>query len=112
MTTAATLTATPAARLDVDVLVVPVASGPSGPVLLDDADLPGALRRLAVSPALGVTGEADEVRRIPTGGVAKAPVLAVVGVGEVDPGDVEPEHLRRAAGAACCSSVTSRTASA
>ena len=100
MTTAATLTATPAARLDVDVLVVPVASGPSGPVLLDDADLPGALRRLAVSPALGVTGEADEVRRIPTGGVAKAPVLAVVGVGEVDPGDVEPEQLRRAAGAA------------
>ena len=100
MTTAATLTATPAARLDVDVLVVPVASGPSGPQLLDDADLPGALRRLAVSPALGVTGEADEVRRIPTGGVAKAPVLAVVGVGEVDPGDVEPEQLRRAAGAA------------
>lgn len=96
----ATLTSAAPAALDVDVVVVPVASGPDGPVLLAGAGLPSALRDLATSSALGVTGEADEVRRIPTGGAAAAPVLAVVGVGSVADDAATPEHLRRAAGAA------------
>lgn len=97
MTTAA-LTVTHPARLDVDVLVVPVATGPDGPVLLDSATLPAALRSAALAGALGVRGDVDEVRRIPTSGAVKAPVLALVGVG----GSTEPdaETLRRAAGAA------------
>lgn len=97
MTTAA-LTVTHPARLDVDVLVVPVAAGPDGPVLLDGATLPAALRSAALAGGLGVTGEADEVRRIPTAGAVKAPVLALVGVGDATEPDLE--QLRRAAGAA------------
>lgn len=106
MTTApptAALTATAAARLEVDVLVLPVAQGPAGPVLVHEAGLPEELRAAATSAALGVTGEADEVRRIPTAGAVQAPVLATVGIGAHDPaadGDLEPERLRRAAGAA------------
>ena len=92
------LTAAAPSTLDVDVLVVPVAAGAAGPELLDDV-LPAELRALATSAALGVTGDADDVRRIPTGGAATAPVLAVVGVGTVA-GDASPEQLRRAAGAA------------
>lgn len=97
MTTAA-LTVTHPARLDVDALVVPVAAGVDGPVLLDGGALPAGLRSTALSPALGVTGEADEVRRIPTAGAVAAPVLVLVGVGDT----TEPglERLRRAAGAA------------
>ena len=97
MTTAA-LTVTHPARLDVDVLVVPVAAGPDGPVLLDGAALPAALRSAALAGALGVSGDVDEVRRIPTGGAVKAPVLALVGLGASTEPDAEV--LRRAAGAA------------
>ena len=97
MTTAA-LTVTHPARLDVDVLVVPVAAGPDGPVLLDGAALPAALRSAALAAPLGVSGDVDEVRRIPTAGAVKAPVLALVGVGAAT--EPDPEQLRRAAGAA------------
>ena len=97
MTTAA-LTVTHPARLAVDALVVPVATGPDGPVLLDGGALPAALRASATATALGVTGEADEVHRIPTGGAVKAPVLALVGIGSGT--EPDPERLRRAAGAA------------
>ena len=49
--------------------------------------------------ALGLTGEADAVLRMPTSGAVSAPVLALVGVGEqVAP--LSHEVLRRAAGAA------------
>lgn len=96
--TTTTLTVTHPARLDVDVLVVPVAAGPDGPVLLDGATLPAALRSAAVAGPLGVTGDVDEVRRIPTAGAVKAPVLALVGVGAATEPDLE--QLRRAAGAA------------
>ena len=97
MTTAA-LTVTHPARMDVDALVVPVAAGPDGPVLLDGDTLPAALRSAALAPALGVSGAADEVRRIPTAGTITAPVLVLVGVGASR--EPELEHLRRAAGAA------------
>ena len=96
--TNAALTVTHPARLDVDALVVPVAAGPDGPVLLDGDRLPAALRTAARSGALGVTGAVDEVHRIPTSGAVKAPVLALVGVGAAP--DPDLEQLRRAAGAA------------
>jgi len=86
------------ARLDVDALVVPVAAGPDAPVLLDGGTLPAVLRSAALAPALGLTGDTDEVRRIPTGGAVRAPVLALVGVGSST--DPDLEQLRRAAGAA------------
>jgi len=47
---------------------------------------------------LGATGKVGEVRKLPSGGNAKAPVVVVVGLGEV--GETNPETLRRAAGAA------------
>ena len=95
------LTLSHPARLAVDVLVVAVASSSSGITLLDDDALPQELRSQVVSTArgLGLTGEADTVLRLPTGGALSAPVLALVGVGE----QVRPlshEVLRRAAGAA------------
>jgi leucyl aminopeptidase len=97
--TTATLTQTTPALLAVDVLAVPVAATSSGPVFLTDA-LPAGLRdRLtAQASALGITGGADEVRRVTSGGDVAAPVVALVGVGD----DVEPgtEALRRAAGTA------------
>jgi leucyl aminopeptidase len=47
---------------------------------------------------LGATGKVGEVCKLPSGGNAKAPVVVVVGLGEV--GETSPETLRRAAGAA------------
>src|SRR5690348_7839915 len=52
---------------------------------------------------LGATGEAGEITKIPSGGRLAAPLIAAVGMGSVgDGGDatVDPEALRRAAGAA------------
>jgi leucyl aminopeptidase len=47
---------------------------------------------------LGATGKVGEVCKLPSGGHAKAPVVVVVGLGEV--GETSLETLRRAAGAA------------
>lgn len=95
--TTVTLTAADPARLAVDVLAVPVAAGPSGPVVL--GTLPEDLQRRVADQAraLGVTGELDEVRRVTTDGDAAAPVLALVGTGPATEPDAEA--LRRAAGA-------------
>ena len=51
--------------------------------------------------ALGATGEAGEVTKIATGGRLAAPLIVAVGIG-ADGGDapIDPEVLRRAAGAA------------
>ncbi|MCL2464407.1 MAG: leucyl aminopeptidase, partial [Micrococcales bacterium] len=66
--------------------------------LLDAEWLPTALRAalLRDAAALGLTGAADEVRRVPATGL-KAKVLVLTGVGA---GPVTTERLRRAAGAA------------
>ncbi|WP_273654466.1 leucyl aminopeptidase [Cellulomonas fimi] len=94
-----TLTSADPARLAVDAVVVGVARKDGEPSLLGAAwlpkDLRTALSRDAV--ALGVTGAADEVRRVPGIGT-KAPVVVLVGVGDADA--LTPEALRRAAGAA------------
>ncbi len=96
--TTVTLTSSDPARIAADVLAVPVAAGPTGPVLLGPA-LPEELRRRLTDQAraLGITGDVDEVRRATTDGDATAPVVALVGVGATTEPDAEA--LRRAAGA-------------
>jgi leucyl aminopeptidase len=87
---------------DADALVTGVFQGPDGPVLTlstDEIDLMAALT------ALGATGKAEEITKIPTGGQLATPVIVAVGLGP-EPGaeDAERqaylERLRRAAGAA------------
>jgi leucyl aminopeptidase len=93
------------ATADADALVTGVFQGPDGPVLAfstDEIDLMAALT------ALGATGKAEEVTKLPTGGRLAAPVVVAVGLGpEPAPTEAAPaerqaylERLRRAAGAA------------
>jgi leucyl aminopeptidase len=93
------------ATADADALVTGVFQGPDGPVLTlsaDETDLMAALT------ALGATGKAEEVTKLPTGGRLAAPVVVAVGLGqEPAPAEATPaerqaylERLRRAAGAA------------
>ncbi|WP_019136924.1 leucyl aminopeptidase [Cellulomonas massiliensis] len=92
------LTSQDPARLPVDAVVVAVAQKDGAPVLLEADWLPKELRTGLQRDAavLGITGATDEVRRVPGAGIA-APALVLAGVGA---GDVTPETLRRAAGAA------------
>ncbi|WP_435736230.1 leucyl aminopeptidase [Cellulosimicrobium sp. PMB13] len=86
----------------VDVLVVGTHTSSDG-VAIVGGDLPRAvvagLEDLA--PALGITGAADEVRKVPGGADLAADVLVLVGLGarRAD-GTFGTETLRRAAGAA------------
>ncbi|NUU16122.1 leucyl aminopeptidase [Cellulomonas humilata] len=92
------LTSQDPARLAVDALVVAVAQQDGAPVVLGADRLPKELRaQLADAAALGITGAADEVRRLPGTGLA-ATVVVLTGVGSADA--LTPEALRRAAGAA------------
>jgi leucyl aminopeptidase len=86
-----------------DAIVVAVAEGPHGPVPAPgaqdvDAALGGTLARTL--RALGATGKAEEVTRIASEGRLSAPLIAAVGLGELDSEQVDGEALRRAAGAA------------
>ena len=68
--------------------------------MIGEQVLPDGLRARLVDQAraLGITGEVDEVRRVPTDGELAAPVLALIGIGATSQPDAEA--LRRAAGAA------------
>jgi leucyl aminopeptidase len=89
---------------DADALVTGVFQGPDGPVLTlntDEIDLMAALT------ALGATGKAEEITKIPTTGRLATPVVVAVGLGPEPAADAGPtdrqaylERLRRAAGAA------------
>ncbi|HET9655685.1 MAG TPA: leucyl aminopeptidase [Kineosporiaceae bacterium] len=94
-----TLSTKDPASIKADAVVVAVASAPGGPRLTGAEALPAGLRRTLAGSlaALGVTGEADEVVRVPSGGQLAAPVVVLTGLGG---GPVTPETLRRAAGAA------------
>jgi leucyl aminopeptidase len=85
-----------------DALVLAVASTPGGPRLLGADALPRGLRTTLERslPALGVSGRADEVRRVPSGGEVSAPVVVLTGVGQAGREGPDAEALRRAAGAA------------
>src|SRR6266702_3263863 len=86
---------------DADALVTGVFQGQDGPVLTlstDEIDL------LAALTALGATGKAEELAKVPTGGQLPTPVIVAVGLGPEPGADADRqaylERLRRAAGAA------------
>ena len=88
--------------LRVDALVVGVAQGPAGPVLVDGtADVSAAFGKglLPALVGLGATGRAEEVTRLATLGAVRAPVLVAVGLGPVADA-YDDEAVRRATGAA------------
>ncbi|WP_448072282.1 leucyl aminopeptidase [Georgenia yuyongxinii] len=89
------------AHASADALVLAVAQTDEGPRLLLPDQLPAkaVVKLAAVLPALGVTGKADEVARVPAGGEVAATVVVLTGVGPVTD-EPTPEALRRAAGAA------------
>ncbi|MGQ0623521.1 MAG: leucyl aminopeptidase [Sporichthyaceae bacterium] len=87
-----------------DVLVVGVAAGPKGLVLTPaakevDTGMPARLG--AVLAAMGATGKAEEITKLPAPPAFKAALVLVVGLGDA-PGRAgyDAETLRRAAGAA------------
>ncbi|MDQ1602397.1 MAG: leucyl aminopeptidase [Actinomycetota bacterium] len=103
-----TLTSTSPASLKVDALVVGVAKGANGVVLVPGAaDVDKAFKgRLAATiESLGGTGKSGEVTKLPSWAVS-ATVIAAVGVGDEavggrrTPAVYDHEALRRAAGAA------------
>ena len=80
-----TLSAQDPASVAADAVVVGVVPGPAeaGPRLVGAEALPDALRATLHGSleALGVTGAADTVHRIPTAGALQAPVLVLTGLG-------------------------------
>jgi leucyl aminopeptidase len=103
VTTTLTLTTSAPTSIDADAVVIGVIKGQDGPVLAPGAtDLDEALggTLAATLATLGATGQAEEVTRLPGGGPVTAPVIAAVGLGPDGNGPVDPETLRRAAGAA------------
>ena len=90
---------------DADALVIGVFQGPDGPVLTLSAD---ELDLMAALTALGATGKAEEITKIPTAGRLATAVVVAVGLGPepaaADAGPAERqaylERLRRAAGTA------------
>ncbi len=94
------LSSSSASSVTANALVVGVAKGPGGPVLAAGSDASTALRGLTRTlAALGATGAAEELTRVPApAGVAAAFVVAV-GLGERRR-TYDSETLRRAAGAA------------
>jgi leucyl aminopeptidase len=64
-----------------------------------DAAFEGQLADLLA--VAGATGKADEIVKLPTRGAISAPLLVAVGLGKADgSGNVRPEQVRRASGAA------------
>jgi leucyl aminopeptidase len=103
-TITATGKALPSLKVDAVVLAVAAGAGGQAPVVLGAERLPQGLRttlRTLLGP-LGITGRADEVRRLPTNGDLTAPVVVLTGLGVLAEGLQAPslEALRRAAGAA------------
>ena len=103
--TSLAVTSSPAASAKVDAVVIGVARGPRGLVLVPGADSVATALGKGLLPALvglGATGSAEEVTRLATLGATTAPVVVAVGLGTVAAkGEAyDPELLRRAAGAA------------
>ena len=92
----------PTAQIRADAVVVGVHSSADGPRLAAGADAVDAAlggRLYDALRALGATGRADEVLRIPTLGLADFPLVVATGLGAVDAAD-PAEAARRATGAA------------
>jgi leucyl aminopeptidase len=100
-----TLTKSPLAELNVDALIVGVASKGNGVVLAPGAaDVDKAMKkRLAAALSdVGATGKANEVTRLSTLGATKAPMVVAVGLGPQPRSGAgfPPETIRRAVGTA------------
>ncbi|MFN8146711.1 MAG: leucyl aminopeptidase [Candidatus Nanopelagicales bacterium] len=100
MTTLALTSADPAAQA-ADVLVVvtaPAGGRKKAAVVVAPSFKAAAARKLAESlAALGATGKADEIVKLPGAGISAAPLIVAVGLGA---GPWSEERLRRAAGEA------------
>ena len=106
------LTTSKPSDLKVDALVVGVVKGASGVALApgaEDVDKAFKGRLAATVEALGGSGAAGEVTKVPSLGATTAPVVVAVGLGDEQPGSgrrrsqatsYDVEVLRRAAGAA------------
>ena len=99
--------------VDADAVVIGVTKSPGGAIPVPgtkdvDEALGGTLADTLA--ALGATGEAGEVTKIPAIGRLAAPLVAAVGMGSAGDGDgtFDAEALRRAAGAAVRSLISSR----
>jgi len=89
-----TLSSAPIASIDADVLIVGVTKTDDGPQLA--TDVPELLALQSSLSAIGLTGGADEFRRLPLAGIA-AQSVALIGLGSGTP---SPNDLRLAAGSA------------
>ena len=106
MTTNPLTTSTDSARsVAADAIIIGITQGPDGPVLAPgaqdvDAALGGTLG--ATLAALGATGKQDEITKLTSGGQLAAPLVAAVGLGDLDADGplAAAEALRRGAGAA------------
>ncbi|WP_244086290.1 M17 family peptidase N-terminal domain-containing protein, partial [Desulforhabdus sp. TSK] len=91
-------------KTDADALVLGVAKGPEGPILLPNPLADKADKSVADSlQALGASGAADQLLRLPGVDGFKSETLVLIGVGPLtgEPtGGVSLEALRRAAGSA------------
>jgi leucyl aminopeptidase len=100
--TSLTVSSTNAAAARTDALVIGVHKGPKGLVLAaGSADVAKAFGKslLPALVGLGATGKAEEVTTLASLGATKAAVVFAVGLGD-QPEVLDPEGLRRAAGAA------------
>jgi leucyl aminopeptidase len=111
------LATTPVAEATVDAVVIGTVQNGTGIALapgseLVDAAFDGTLTR--VLTALGATGRAGEVVKLPTMGKLPADVIVAAGLGKVGAdGEITAEQVRRASGAAARSlSDTKRVATA
>src|SRR4051794_35335973 len=103
--TAVTLTKTTMSDVKADALLIGVAQGPNGPVLVPGAaDLDKAFKRklVAALSTLGATGKANETTKLATLGATSSPQLMAVGLGPVKGKGESYDHetLRRATGTA------------
>lgn len=99
------LTKSPLAELNVDALIVGVASKGNSVVLAPGAaDVDKAMKKrlLEALSAVGATGKANEITKVSTMGATKAPVVVAVGLGALPRGHERfaAETIRRAVGTA------------
>ncbi|RMI14326.1 leucyl aminopeptidase [Cellulomonas triticagri] len=101
--TRVTLTSANPTRQTADALVVAVASSPDGPRVVGADWLPAETVQQVTDLAgvLGITGAADEVRRLPASGKLAAKAVVLTGLGSLEERSTpDVETLRRATGAA------------
>ncbi|WP_258067246.1 leucyl aminopeptidase [Arthrobacter sp. GMC3] len=88
-------------KVTADALVIGVGKGADGPVILDSPLSASAVVSLEASlSALGVSGAADQLIRLPGLPDTGAKVLVLAGVGKLSGTEITQESLRRAAGSA------------